>query len=122
MQEQLRGFDMADHQQERVRYLESVKASGSTNTAGERMDYVEMHNEQLMRDAKQQGRQGNVFFGEDGKIVIKSEIEKKKWLQGEDRKEEREAAKTEDRERGERKPTIQTKASQNRSGKPNQIL
>ena len=41
----------------------------------ERLDHVELHNEHELRNAKNQGRQGNVVFGPDGKVKILTEDE-----------------------------------------------
>jgi len=75
MRQALQGFDPANHQKERIAHLEGMKAMGKASADGERLDHVEMHNEHTLRDAKQQGRQGNVVFGDDGKVRILSEDE-----------------------------------------------
>ena len=59
---------------ERVAHLEAYKKMGASSD-GTNMADVELLNEQTLRDAKQQGRQGNVFFGDDGKVIIKSDDE-----------------------------------------------
>jgi len=51
---------------------------------GRSMADAELHNEQLMRDAKQQANQGNLVMGEGGRMVLKSDDElggqaKKYW-------------------------------------------
>ena len=80
-----KGFDMAEHQRERVKHLEMMKSMGKGSS---HLADTELKNEQIMRDAKQQGNQGNLVFNEDGQMVLKSEdemggkAEKYTWGQG----------------------------------------
>ena len=58
MQQACQGFDMAAHQRDREASLKYMKAM----TPDGKMADAELHNEQLMRDAKQQGNQGNLVM------------------------------------------------------------
>ncbi|KAL1504438.1 hypothetical protein AB1Y20_010844 [Prymnesium parvum] len=62
-------FDMAAHHREREAALQRMKGM---SIDGKWAD-AELHNEQLLRDAKQQGNQGNVAMGSDGRLIIRSE-------------------------------------------------
>mmetsp|Transcript_75840 Transcript_75840/g.126439 ORF Transcript_75840/g.126439 Transcript_75840/m.126439 type:complete len:382 (+) Transcript_75840:52-1197(+) len=67
-QEQLenmsKGFDNAAFQQDRVKELEAMKKMSPD------MADNSLASEQVMRDAKQQGNQGNLAMDKDGKMVI----------------------------------------------------
>ena len=65
-------FDPAAHQKERVAHLEGMKKMGKASD-GTNMADVELHNEQTLRDAKQQGLQGNMMIDDSGKFKIMTE-------------------------------------------------
>jgi hypothetical protein len=65
---------MAAHQRDRVAHLETMKHM-KANASGETQADVDLINEQTLRDAKQQGLQGNIAFGKDGRARIVSEYE-----------------------------------------------
>jgi hypothetical protein len=68
----MKGFDPAAHQQDRVNHLNAAKRMGQAKD-GTNMADVELLNEQALRDAKQQGRQGNMIVDENGRFRIMSE-------------------------------------------------
>lgn len=71
MEDMGKGFDMAAHQRDREANLKHMKAMSPDGKLAD----AELHNEQLMRDAKQQANQGNLVMGEDGRMVIKDDDE-----------------------------------------------
>jgi len=63
------GFDMAQYQKDRVKELETTKKMMGTGAVDQNLDA-----EHIMRDAKQQGNQGNLVMNpETGKLEIKGD-------------------------------------------------